>query len=95
MTFPRITFEYDPRKAQRNLKKHGISFFEALTVFLDPLAATLPDEDHSGTEPRFITIGQSARRRVLFVVHADGPANIRLISARKATGTEKKQYEED
>jgi len=95
MTFPRITFEYDPRKARRNLKDHGISFSEALTVFYDPLAATLPDEEHSANEPRFITIGQSIQRRVLFVVHTDGPATIRLISARKATALEKKQYEED
>lgn len=95
MTNVRFNFEYDPRKAKRNLRKHGISFDEAITVFYDPLAATLPDESHSGDEHRFITIGQSAQRRVLFVVHAERPAGIRLISARRATATEKKQYEEE
>jgi len=95
MNSQRLRFEYDPRKAKRNLQKHGVSFEEAISVFNDPLAATLPDDDHSGEERRFITIGESIRRRVLFVVHTDGPSGIRLISARKATATEKKQYEED
>jgi len=74
MTNVRFNFEYDPRKAKRNLRKHGISFDEAITVFYDPLAATLPDESHSADEHRFITIGQSAQRRVLFVVHAERPS---------------------
>jgi hypothetical protein len=95
MPSPRFTFQYDPAKARRNLKKHSVSFDEALTVFYDPLAATLPDESHSGNESRFITIGLSARRRVLFVVHTEEPKGIRLISARLATATERRHYEED
>lgn len=67
--FMRLIFAFDPRKAVLNLRKHGISFVEAMTVFNDPLAATLPDEDHSSLEERLITIGMSTSLRILRLVH--------------------------
>ena len=63
-----LAFEYDPRKAASNLKKHGVSFPEAMTVFDDPLSSTLPDDQHSTDESRWITVGKSSRQRILFVV---------------------------
>ena len=63
-----LSFEYDPRKAVFNLKKHGVSFSEAMTVFDDPLSSTLTDDPHSEDELRFITVGRSSRQRILFVV---------------------------
>jgi uncharacterized DUF497 family protein len=65
----RQIFEYDSAKAAANLKKHGVSFAEAMTVFDDPLASTLPDVQHSEDETRFIPIGLSSRHRILFVVY--------------------------
>jgi len=56
-----LAFEYDSRKAETNKKKHGVSFAEAMTVFDDPLASTLSDQEHSDDEPRFITVGRSSR----------------------------------
>ncbi|HEU5407048.1 MAG TPA: BrnT family toxin [Nitrospira sp.] len=94
MTFPRLIFEYDPTKAAINLKKHGVSFAEAMTVFDDPLASTLPDDQHSLNESRFITVGMSSRRRILFVVYTETTSGIRLIGARTATAAEVEQYEE-
>jgi uncharacterized DUF497 family protein len=72
-----------------------VSFEEAATVFLDPFAVTYADPDHSDDEGREITIGQSARRRLLFVSHTRHGDRIRIISARKATRKERKQHEED
>lgn len=89
-----LRFDYDPRKAATNLRKHGVSFIEAISVFSDPLASTLPDDQHSIEEERFITIGLSSRRRLLFVVYTEDVSGIRLIGARLATATEKRQYEE-
>ena len=63
-----IRFQYDPRKAAANLRKHRVSFDEAVTVFADPLRAILLDDEHSLDEQRFITVGQSTRGRILFVV---------------------------
>jgi uncharacterized DUF497 family protein len=91
---PTARFAFDPNKAAANLKKHRVSFTEAMTVFNDPLAATGSDELHSEDEDRLITIGQSARQRILFVVHTYHEYTIRLISARLATASEKKEYEE-
>jgi len=91
MGFP---FEYDPRKAATNLKKHGVSFTEAMTVFDDPLSSTLPDDQHSEDEPRFITVGRSSRQRILFVVYTEAVSSTRLIGARAATAAEIRQYEE-
>jgi uncharacterized protein len=94
MTFPRLIFEYDPAKATSNLKKHAVSFSEAMTVFDDPLASTLPDDQHSLDENRFITVGMSSRPRILFVVYTETTSGIRLIGARSATAVEVEQYEE-
>ena len=89
-----IRFEYDPQKATTNLRKHGVSFAEAETVFLDPLSSTLNDDQHSYDEERLITVGTSAANRVLFVVHTERASTVRLIGARLATATERTQYEE-
>lgn len=89
-----MTYEWDPAKAAANVKKHGVSFEEAASVFLDPSALTFWDPDHSAEEDREITIGRSARQRVLFVAHAPREDRIRIISARRATSKERRQYEE-
>ena len=88
-------FEWDKRKAETNLRKHGLSFEEAQTVFTDPLAITLPDPDHSEGEERFIDIGMSDNRRVLVVGYTERGMRIRLINARQASAKERKQYEEE
>ncbi len=88
-------FEWDRHKAKANLRKHGVSFEEAQTVFTDPLSITLPDPDHSEDEERFIDLGMSDNRRVLVVVYTERGQRIRLISAYKATRAERKQYEEE
>ena len=90
-----MKFEWDPRKTANNLRKHGISFKEAATVFGDPLSITFEDPDHSIDEHRFITIGESRKRRVLIVAHTDRGGVIRIISARKATRRERQFYEEE
>lgn len=89
-----MIYEWDPKKANANLRKHGVSFEDAATVFLDPLALTYPDPDHSGEEIREITIGHSAKRRVVFLSHTQRGDRIRIISAREVTRMERKQYEE-
>ncbi len=87
-------FEWDEDKAQANLRKHDVSFEETQTVFNDPLEITIPDPDHSIDEGRFITIGESAKKRILVVVYTERRKNIRLINARQATRAERKKYEE-
>jgi len=89
-----ITFDWNPRKAATNLQKHGVSFDEAKTVFFDENARVISDPDHSVDEERFVIIGISASTRLLVVYHCykDDDNTIRLISARKATRTETKQY---
>lgn len=89
-----MEFEWDPRKAESNLKKHGVSFTEAGTIFGDELAITVPDPDHSDDENRYITIGLSNRLRLLMVAHTERGDKIRVISARELTKTERKEYEE-
>lgn len=89
-----LTFEWDERKASRNLGKHGISFDKASTVFGDPLSLTIPDPLHSDAEDRLVTIGHSDGGRTLVVVHSEKGEVIRIISAREATRHEKKTYEE-
>jgi uncharacterized protein len=89
-----VNFEWDPRKAARNLLKHGVSFHEAATVFGDSLAVTYHDPDHSVSEQRFITVGLSNVDRLLIVAHADRDENIRIISARRTTQREREHYEE-
>ena len=86
-----MTYEWDPKKAQANLRQHGVSFDEAASVFLNPLAGTYPDPDHSGEEIREITIGHSARQRVVFLSHTRRGDRTRLISARKAAGSPRGQ----
>lgn len=88
-------FEWNENKAQQNLAKHGVSFLEAITVFLDPVSITIDDPDHSQEERRLIIISYSKRKRLVVVVHADRGDNIRIISARQATRYERRTYEED
>ncbi len=88
-----MRFEWDRKKADQNREKHGVSFDEAVTVFYDPLAATVEDPDHSIEEERFITIGYSAQRRLLVVSHTERKGAARLISARRATPRERKRHE--
>jgi uncharacterized DUF497 family protein len=87
-----VRFEWDPEKEVRNLRKHGVSFEEASTVFGDPLAATIPDARHSELEVRFITMGRSSGSR-LVVSHTVAGESIRIISARAATAQERRRYE--
>ena len=89
-----MEFEWDKEKAESNLKKHGVSFHEAATVFGDPLAITFPDPDHSRGEYRSITFGLSRFSRLLLVSHAEQKGKTRIISARMMTGKEKRIYEE-
>ncbi len=96
----RIEFDWDPQKAAENILKHNVSFDEALTVFADPLALTRFDDDSAGLEERWITIGLSRATRLLLVVHThaqldDDLAHIRIISARRPTRNEARQYEEN
>ena len=91
-----MTFTWDPAKAEANLKKHGVGFREAATVFDDPWSVAFPDSDHSWGESRFLIIGASARGRILVVAYAEvNPKLIRIISAREATSHERRFYEED
>ena len=89
-----MIFDWNPVKAKTNLRKHGVSFEEAVTVFADPLRCTVHDEQHSLDEDRYIAVGQSTRGRILFVVYTESDSTVRLIGARVATATERKQYEE-
>ena len=89
-----MKFECDPSKAVENLAKHGISFDEGATVFLDQLAVSGPDPDNSSGESRYITFGQSSIGHLLVVSHTYRPGGIRLISARRVTRAERKLYEE-
>ncbi|MBI3571578.1 MAG: BrnT family toxin [Gammaproteobacteria bacterium] len=88
-----MQFEWDRAKAQRNLRKHGVSFDEAVTVFYDSLSVTFDDPDHSVGEPRFITIGYSARGRLLVVAHTERGTTVRIINARRATARERERHE--
>jgi uncharacterized DUF497 family protein len=89
-----VEFEWDPRKAAENLRRHAVSFSEATTVLADLLSATVADPDHSGDERRYITIGLSNRGRLLMVAHVERRDRIRIISARKLTPSERRAYEE-
>ena len=89
-----IKFEWDPRKDNANQRKHGISFEEAQSVFFDENAVQFYDEHHSEQEDRFIMLGLSIRSRILVVCHCERESGdvIRIISARKATKSERKYY---
>jgi uncharacterized DUF497 family protein len=86
--------EWDQSKNLLNQKKHRVSFEEAATVFADPLEIMVDDPDHSSAEHRFVSIGESFRRRVLVVSYMERGNDIRIINARKPTRRERRQYEE-
>ena len=90
-----IEFEWDPTKAETNARKHGVTFEEAKSVFLDEYARQFFDSEHSDIEERFIMLGLSDRSRVLVVCHCERAEgnNIRLISARRASANERKNYD--
>lgn len=99
MSRPTLDIAWDPAKAQINLAKHHVSFAEAATVLLDPLALTVPDTDHSQAEERWFTLGLSDTGRLLAVAHtyrSTSPASAaaRIFSAREATRSERRQYEQ-
>ena len=89
-----MQFEWDPKKATANLRKHGVAFQEASTVFGDPLAITFDDPYHSADEDRYLTFGLSRMRRLLVVAHTERGTRTRIISARLMDGQERKIYEE-
>jgi uncharacterized DUF497 family protein len=96
----RYYFDWDPNKANANLKKHGISFEQASSIFIDPRLITIFDTEHSGYEDSWATIGIDRNGSVLLVVHTYWQleavcCRIRIISARKATRKESKQYREE
>jgi uncharacterized protein len=93
-----LEIEWDPKKAEGNLRKHDISFLIAATVLRDPLSITVFDADHSEGEERWITIGRAANGQCLLVVHTwketgGSGAHARIISAREAKNTERQNYE--
>jgi uncharacterized DUF497 family protein len=90
-----MIFEWDPDKDNLNLRKQGVSFHEAATVFADLLSVTYHDPDHSLTEERYITVGTSQSGRLLIIAHTDRGQSIRIISARKTTRQERSHYEEE
>jgi uncharacterized DUF497 family protein len=90
-----MEFEWDSAKADANLKKHGVSFAEAATAFADPLAAIFPDPDHSDDEVREILVGISERDRLLIVSFTERGENLRVISARVASASERRNHEEN
>jgi len=89
-----MEFEWDPHKSDLNLKKHGVSFHEASTVFGDLLSITFNDPDHSIGEHRLLTFGYSRMNQLLAVVHTERHGKTRIISARRATRQERKIYED-
>jgi uncharacterized DUF497 family protein len=88
-------FEWDPKKAESNARKHGVTFDEASTAFGDPLALLMPDPDHSFGEERYVLLGMSNRRGLVVAAFAERPPRTRLISARRATGQEQRRYEQE
>ncbi len=90
-----MEYEWDKNKAVANLSKHGVSFEEAKTVFDDLLYVEFYDPDHSFGEHRFILLGKSTQGRLLFVSYMERSNSVRLISAREATLSERKAYEQE
>lgn len=90
-----IEFEWDPRKERTNRAKHGVEFAEAASAVLDPMSITREDLLNSDDEERYFTVGMSSKLRVLAVVWSPRSEVVRLISARKATSSERREYEED
>jgi uncharacterized DUF497 family protein len=89
-----MVFEWNEDKANANVRKHGVTFHEAATVFGDPLAVTFADPDHSVREQRYLTFGVSRFHRCFVVSHADSGQRVRIISARLMTRSEERIYEE-
>jgi uncharacterized DUF497 family protein len=89
-----LTFEWDEEKDLSNQRKHGVSFAEAKTVFNDPRSITIADDEHSDEEDRYIDMGISSRGRLIVVSYTEREPNIRIISCRKATKSERKTYEQ-
>ena len=87
-------FEWDPVKADQNVRKHGVTFAEAATAFADPLSAIVPDLRHSASEQRYILFGRSEHGRLLAVMHTERGTVVRIISARLADRRERREYEE-
>lgn len=99
-TGPQLEVTWDPYKAQTNLAKHGVSFAQAATVLLDPLALTVFDAAHSEFEQRWFTLGNSSAGKLLALSHTysateSNSAKVRIISAREATRAERGQYENE
>jgi uncharacterized DUF497 family protein len=96
-----FNFEWDPAKARANLKKHGVSFEAAVAIFRDPHALSVFDEGHNDDEERWVTLGIAEQGRVLLVIHtfreipSDQEITVRVISARRATRKEQREYEAD
>ncbi len=90
-----MSFTWDEKKERANVRKHKVSFDEAVTVFDDPLFVIAADDDHSFEEKRFIILGKSNRGRLLVVGFAERGKDTRIINARKATLRERKNYEEE
>jgi uncharacterized protein len=95
----RIQFEWDPKKRASNLSKHGVAFEDAMAIFHDPLALTIPDTENSGGEERWVTVGAGRGGRLFLVVHThrevdENLAVVRIISARFPTKREIKNYQE-
>ncbi|MFN0117163.1 MAG: BrnT family toxin [Elusimicrobiota bacterium] len=90
-----LQFDWDLHKVKSNIKKHGVNFNEAATVFSDPLSASFPDPDHSLLESRYILIGMSEENKLLVVSYVEYSGIIRIISSRKATKFERRYYEEE
>ena len=89
-----MEFEWESAEAESNERKHGVSFAEAMTVLADTLSLTGYDPDHSEEEDRYITMGLSAEGRLLVVSHTDRGDKVRIISARKASRRERRDYED-
>jgi uncharacterized DUF497 family protein len=89
-----FVFEWDDAKAAANIEKHGISFYEAASVFRDTRGILLPDVAHSKEEDRFLLIGITGERKLLTVIHVDRTDRLRIISARPATRRERRDYEQ-
>jgi uncharacterized protein len=95
-----LEFTWDPAKATANLSKHGVTFAQAATVFVDALALTVFDEEHSEFEERWFTLGMDSAGKLLAVAHtytvtAPATARVRIVSAREATRHERQQYEDE
>ena len=89
-----MEFEWDPKKATKNARKHGVAFQEAATVFGDPLAITFEDPDHTTNEKRYLTFGLSQQKRLLIVSHTERRGRTRIMSTRPMDRKERRIYEE-